>query len=111
MKSVGTIRPNRTVGRLALAIRRRKSRNPDELLTVKAGPCATQPCRFSGTQRVSAKIKMGEIVSLRSDKVPSLALRSRIVREIYELKGKGRSINGIADDLGISRNTVRKYVR
>ena len=27
------------------------------------------------------------------------------------MKGKGRSIRGIADDLGISRATVRKYVR
>ncbi len=33
------------------------------------------------------------------------------MREIYELKGKGRSIRGTADDLGISRVTVRKYVR
>ena len=33
------------------------------------------------------------------------------MREIYELKGKGRSIRGIADDLGISRATVRKYAR
>ena len=38
-------------------------------------------------------------------------LGGRTVRELYELKGKGRSIHGIADDLGISRNTVRKYVR
>ena len=33
------------------------------------------------------------------------------MRELYELKGKGRSLRGIADDLGISRATVRKYVR
>ena len=33
------------------------------------------------------------------------------MRELYELKGKGRSIRGIADDLGISRVTVRKYLR
>ena len=33
------------------------------------------------------------------------------MKEIYELNGKGRSIRGIADDLGISRNTVSKYVR
>ena len=38
-------------------------------------------------------------------------LGGRTVRELYELKGKGRSIRGIADDLGISRATVRKYVR
>ena len=31
------------------------------------------------------------------------------VKELYELKGKGRSMRGIAGDLGISRNTVRKY--
>ena len=33
-----------------------------------------------------------------------------LVKEIYELKGKGRSMRGIAEDLGISRNTVSKYV-
>ena len=38
-------------------------------------------------------------------------LGGRTVRELYELKGKGRSLRGIADDLGISRATVRKYVR
>ena len=38
-------------------------------------------------------------------------LGGRTVRELYELKGKGRSRRGIADDLGISRATVRKYVR
>ena len=38
-------------------------------------------------------------------------LGGKTVKEIYELKGKGRSIRGIADDLGISRATVRKYVR
>ena len=38
-------------------------------------------------------------------------LGGKTVRELYELKGKGRSIRGIADDLGISRATVRKYVR
>ena len=38
-------------------------------------------------------------------------LVGKTVREIYELKGKGRSICGIADDLGISRVTVRKYLR
>ena len=34
-----------------------------------------------------------------------------IVKELYELKGKGRSMRGIASDLDISRNTVRKYAR
>jgi len=38
-------------------------------------------------------------------------LGGRTVRELYELKGKGRSMRGIASDLGISRDTVRKYVR
>ena len=33
-----------------------------------------------------------------------------LVKEIYELKGKGRSMRGIAEDLGVSRNTVSKYV-
>ena len=31
------------------------------------------------------------------------------MKELYELKGKGRSMRGIASDLSISRNTVRKY--
>ena len=31
------------------------------------------------------------------------------VKELYELKGEGRSMRGIASDLGISRATVRKY--
>ena len=34
-----------------------------------------------------------------------------MVKELYELRGKGRSIDGIARDLGISRNTVRRYLR
>ena len=38
-------------------------------------------------------------------------LGGRTVRELYELKGKGRSIRRSADDLGISRVTVRKYLR
>ena len=33
------------------------------------------------------------------------------MKELYELKGEGCSIRGIARELGISRNTVRKYVR
>ena len=37
-------------------------------------------------------------------------LGGKIVREIYELKGKGRSMRGIAEDLDISRVTVRKYL-
>ena len=31
--------------------------------------------------------------------------------ETYEMKGAGRSIRGIADDLGIARNTVRRYLK
>lgn len=34
-----------------------------------------------------------------------------IVKELYELKGEGLSIRGIARELGISRNSVRKYLR
>ena len=33
------------------------------------------------------------------------------MKEIYEKKGSGCSIRGIADDLGIARNTVRRYLR
>jgi len=33
------------------------------------------------------------------------------VKQLYELKGEGRSIRSIARDLGISRNSVRKYLR
>jgi transposase len=36
-------------------------------------------------------------------------LRGGRVRAMYELKGKGESIRGIARKLGVSRNTVRKY--
>ena len=32
------------------------------------------------------------------------------VKKIYEMKGAGRSIRRIADDLGIARNTVRQYL-
>jgi DNA invertase Pin-like site-specific DNA recombinase len=38
-------------------------------------------------------------------------LRGGEVRAMYELKGKGESIRGIARELGLSRNTVRKYLR
>ncbi len=33
------------------------------------------------------------------------------VKQMYELAGGGQSIRGIARSLGISRNTVRKYLR
>ena len=38
-------------------------------------------------------------------------LKGGDVKEIYEKKGLGCSIRGIADDLGIARNTVRRYLR
>lgn len=38
-------------------------------------------------------------------------LRGGEVRAMYELSGKGESIRGIARELGLSRNTVRKYLR
>lgn len=38
-------------------------------------------------------------------------LRGGQVRAMYELKGKGQSIRGIAREVGVSRNTVRKYLR
>ncbi|MCL6581886.1 MAG: IS21 family transposase [Firmicutes bacterium] len=33
------------------------------------------------------------------------------MKQIFELKGQGRSIRGIAGTLGISKNTVKKYLR
>jgi transposase len=33
------------------------------------------------------------------------------VKQLYEMHGQGRSIRSIAMLLGISRNTVRKYLR
>ena len=38
-------------------------------------------------------------------------LKAGDVKEIYEMKGAGRSIRGIAGDLGIARNTVRRYLK
>ena len=38
-------------------------------------------------------------------------LRVGQVKEIYEMKGAGRSIRGIAEDLGVARNTVRRYLK
>ena len=32
------------------------------------------------------------------------------MKQIYEVKGAGRSIRGIAEDLGIARNTARRYL-
>ena len=33
------------------------------------------------------------------------------VKEIYEMKGAGRSIRGIAGELDIAGNTVRRYLK
>ena len=41
----------------------------------------------------------------------SQMLGGGLVKELYELKGEGHCIRGIARELGISRNTTRKYVR
>jgi transposase len=38
-------------------------------------------------------------------------LRGRNVQQIYELHGQGQSIRAIARTLGLSRNSVRKYLR
>ena len=32
------------------------------------------------------------------------------MKEIYDMKGTGSSIRRVADDLGIARNTVRRYL-
>jgi transposase len=42
---------------------------------------------------------------------PDQMLRGRSVQQIYELHGEGRSIRAIAQTLGLSRNSVRKYLR
>ena len=33
------------------------------------------------------------------------------MKQLYELKGEGRPIRAVARDRGISRNSVRKYLR
>jgi transposase len=42
---------------------------------------------------------------------PERMLGGGTVKQLYELKGEGRSIRAIARDLGVSRNSVRKYLR
>jgi transposase len=42
---------------------------------------------------------------------PDQMLRGRNVQQIYELHGEGQSIRAIARMLGLSRNSVRKYLR
>ena len=42
---------------------------------------------------------------------PIEVLRGGIVQALYQLKGEGKSIRAIARSLGISRNTVRRYLR
>ena len=38
-------------------------------------------------------------------------LKGGLVRELYEMHGRGWSVRRIARELGVSRNTVRKYLR
>ena len=38
-------------------------------------------------------------------------LRGGKMKELYQMKGEGQSIRGIARELGLSRNSVRKYLR
>ena len=38
-------------------------------------------------------------------------LKGGTMKELYEMRGRGYSIRGIARELGISRNSVRKYLR
>ena len=38
-------------------------------------------------------------------------LKGGTMKELYEMKGKGHSIRGIALELGLSRSSVRKYLR
>ena len=38
-------------------------------------------------------------------------LKGGKMKELYQMKGEGQSIRGIARELGLSRNSVRKYLR
>ena len=38
-------------------------------------------------------------------------LRGGEVKEIYELKGRGRSARAIVRELGLARNTVLRYLK
>ena len=33
------------------------------------------------------------------------------MKETYEMKGAGRSVRGIAQELDVSRNTIRRYLK
>ncbi len=56
-------------------------------------------CSLSGAAKLTPEVKTREM------------LGGGKVKRLYELHGEGESIRGIAARLGISRNTVRKYVR
>ena len=47
----------------------------------------------------------------KDGRCPEEMLGGGTVKQMYELAGGGQSIRGIARSLGISRNTVRKYLR
>ena len=38
-------------------------------------------------------------------------LKGGTMKDLYEMRGQGYSIRGIARELGVSRNSVRKYLR
>ena len=73
---------------------------------------------------MTADVKMSEIAEVELTHSRIVASSADTVRrcfreiseggrseEIYEMKGAGRSIRGIAGELGIARNTVRRYLK
>ena len=73
---------------------------------------------------MTADVKMSEIAEVELTHPRIVASSADTVRrcfreiseggrseEIYEMKGAGRSIRGIAGELGIARNTVRRYLK
>ena len=38
-------------------------------------------------------------------------LKGGTMKDLYEMRGQGHSIRGITRELGVSRNSVRKYLR